>query len=85
MVRNQEKIVFLEAVSKVSQKSGNSYYVVTLADPVQFENYDFFVDQDLFNQINSEFQRGDLVDACWKFNKSGRNLSLQLVSLENAV
>lgn len=85
MIRNQEKIVFLEAVSKVSQKSGNSYYVVTLADPVQFENYDFFVDQDLFNQINSEFQRGDLVDASWKFNKSGRNLSLQLVSLENAV
>lgn len=84
MVRNQENIIFLEAVSKVSQKSGNAYYVVTLADPIGYENYDFFVDQDLFNEVNNNFSRGDVVNALWKFNKTGRNLSLQLVSLSNA-
>lgn len=84
MVRNEEKIIFLEAISKVSQKSGNAYYVVTLADPVMFENYDFFVDQELFNRINSDFQRGDVVTAFWKFKK-GRNLSLQLVNLESVI
>ncbi len=84
MVRNDENIIFLEAISKISQKNGNPYYVVTLADPTAFENYDFFVDQELFNRINSDFQRGDLVNAYWKLNK-GRNLSLQLVNLEAVI
>lgn len=75
-----DELVYLGETKRISQKTGNKYTLITLADPKKYENYDFFKRDDLVQ--SEEFSQGDVVLAEFELSKNGFNTNLNLVKLE---
>lgn len=74
-------LVYLGTTERVSQKTGEVFELIKLADPSKYENYDFFKSQQL---DTTQLTEGEQVICTFEAQKRGFNLNLNLTSVMKA-
>lgn len=76
----KKKLIYLGEETRTSQKSGNEYTMIKLADAKKFENYDFFKKDDLKQSKN--LSQGEEVQVQFALSKNGYKTNIDLVAIE---
>ena len=80
-IKSSEPMIYL-GMRQFNSKAGNLITVVTLADPVKYENYDFFVDPNKVN-LNGIMNNSPVV-ATFELGKYNNNNDLTLLGVTAA-
>ena len=78
ILKSDETMIFM-GVRSFTSKSGNLLHVVTLADPIKYENFDFFVNIAEFN--NGGVVNNSPVIPKFELRKFNNNTDLRLISV----
>lgn len=80
-LKTSENMVYL-GMRQFNSKAGNLITVATLADPVKFENYDFFIDP---NKVNlNGIANNSPVIATFELSKFNNNNDIRLLGVTAA-
>lgn len=79
LLKSNDKMIYLGIEERVSQKNNSTFQLVLLADPVNYENYQFFKRDDL-SLVG--LNKGDNVNVTFELSKRGYNNNLHLVRID---
>lgn len=80
-LKTQTQLIFIEEIDRVSQRTGNKYTQIKLADPIKYENYTFYKGDEL---DTTQLKQGDKVTALFEVVPQGFNNNLNLKTLLKA-
>lgn len=80
IVKGNSNLVFLGIEKKVSKKTEQPYEIVQLADPVEYERFDFFRRDDLV--VTEEIKPGNTVNCSFNISRNGYNTNIDLIAMK---
>lgn len=75
----ESSLLFLGVKENISKKTGEKYQLIKLADPKEFEKFEFFRRDELF--IDKEINVGDEIIPTFEISKNGFNTNVNLISM----
>lgn len=82
LAKIEQKMIYRGSVTRKSAKTGNEYTLITIADPVKFESYDFMKNNEI--EIPHDLVTNDECHIGIEISKNGYNNVPNLVSLMKA-